>query len=319
MAKKQRTPRKLSWKEALVVIALAMLAGLARQMLAPSYDLSNIPDYDGTSAYAIIANGGVRVDPTPVLTITNSKGEVIVDNTTPDASLSKTHSEQVISPEVAHAAVEVMKTVVNSSDGTGTEAALPNGQVVAAKTGTSTEYKDITFCGITPQMAVAVWLGDPANVKTLPASRPSSSRRRPIPRTRTSPIRPTMWEGPLARRTPTTRRMTRRRRTPRTRTPTRARTILRRRRRRRLLPRRRPRPRPIRLLLQPPIRRRSRIPIRRPLPRRRPTPEARRTSRQARLRTRKPFRYERVASPARRRANRYDSSTMIRCKRAGKT
>ena len=62
-----------------------------------------------------------------------------------------------------------MKTVVNSSDGTGTEAALPNGQVVAAKTGTSTEYKDITFCGITPQMAVAVWLGDPANVKTLPA------------------------------------------------------------------------------------------------------------------------------------------------------
>ena len=56
---------------------------------------------DMASAYAIIANGGVRVDPTPVLTITNSKGEVIVDNTTPDTSLSKTHSEQVISPEVA--------------------------------------------------------------------------------------------------------------------------------------------------------------------------------------------------------------------------
>ena len=44
---------------------------------------------DMASAYAIIANGGVRVDPTPVLTITNSKGEVIVDNTTPDTSLSR--------------------------------------------------------------------------------------------------------------------------------------------------------------------------------------------------------------------------------------
>ena len=77
---------------------------------------------DMASAYAIIANGGVRIDPTPVLTITNSKGEVIVDNTTPDTSLSKTHREQVISPEVAHAATEVMKTVVNTSEGTGQEA-----------------------------------------------------------------------------------------------------------------------------------------------------------------------------------------------------
>ena len=38
----------------MAVIILAMLVGLARQMLAPSYDLSNIPDYDGTSAYAVI-------------------------------------------------------------------------------------------------------------------------------------------------------------------------------------------------------------------------------------------------------------------------
>lgn len=38
----------------MAVIILTMLVGLARQMLAPSYDLSNIPDYDGTSAYAVI-------------------------------------------------------------------------------------------------------------------------------------------------------------------------------------------------------------------------------------------------------------------------
>ena len=54
MAKKRRTTRKPGRKEALAVIILAMLVGLARQMLAPSYDLSNIPDYDGTSAYAVI-------------------------------------------------------------------------------------------------------------------------------------------------------------------------------------------------------------------------------------------------------------------------
>ena len=54
MAKKRRTSRKPGRKEALAVIILTMLVGLARQMLAPSYDLSNIPDYDGTSAYAVI-------------------------------------------------------------------------------------------------------------------------------------------------------------------------------------------------------------------------------------------------------------------------
>ena len=49
MAKKRRTTRKPGRKEALAVIILTMLVGLARQMLAPSYDLSNIPDYDGIS------------------------------------------------------------------------------------------------------------------------------------------------------------------------------------------------------------------------------------------------------------------------------
>lgn len=146
------------------VIKTAKSMGITSELNAnPSLTLgqSNVTMLDMASAYATIANGGVRIDPTPILTITNSKGEMIVDNTSPDTSLSKTHREQVISPEVAHAATEVMKTVVNTYEGTGQEAALPNGQVVAAKTGTSTSYMDITFCGITPQMATAIWFGDP--------------------------------------------------------------------------------------------------------------------------------------------------------------
>ena len=155
------------------VIKVAKDMGITSALSAnPSLTLgqSNVTMLDMASAYAVIANGGVRIDPTPVLTITNSKGEVIVDNTTPDTSLSKTHREQVISPEVAHAATEVMKSVVNTSEGTGQKAALPNGQVVAAKTGTSESYKDITFCGITPQMSVAIWFGDPNNEVSLPTS-----------------------------------------------------------------------------------------------------------------------------------------------------
>ena len=109
------------------VIKVAKDMGITSALSAnPSLTLgqSNVTMLDMASAYAVIANGGVRIDPTPVLTITNSKGEVIVDNTTPDTSLSKTHREQVISPEVAHAATEVMKSVVNTSEGTGQKACL---------------------------------------------------------------------------------------------------------------------------------------------------------------------------------------------------
>lgn len=104
-------------------------------------------------AYATLASGGVHHNTTPVLQVYNRDDELVVDNTT-------TEGERVLEPEVAHAALKVMEGVVQSSEGTGTDAALANGQVVAGKTGTSDDYKDSWFCGVTPQMSVAFWLGD---------------------------------------------------------------------------------------------------------------------------------------------------------------
>lgn len=120
----------------------------------------NVTMLDMAGAYATIANAGVHHDPTPILRIVDSSGRV-TDNSAPAG-------DQVISPEVAHAASEVMKGVVSSYEGTGTDAYLPSGQTVAAKTGTSSDYLDITFCGITPQLSVAIWLGDPENDTQVP-------------------------------------------------------------------------------------------------------------------------------------------------------
>ncbi len=123
----------------------------------------NVTMIDMAQAYAAIANGGTLYEAQPILQVYDSAGNLKVDNSAPEG-------ERVITPEVAHAATEVMKTVVSSSDGTGTDAALPSGQEVAAKTGTSSAYHDITFCGITPQMAVTIWFGDPSNVVQIPTS-----------------------------------------------------------------------------------------------------------------------------------------------------
>lgn len=109
-------------------------------------------------AYATIATGGVRHDTVVIEQVLNRKGEVIIDHT-------NSEGEQVISKEVACAAIDVMKGVV--SGGTGGRASLTNGQPVAGKTGTSENSKDSWFCGITPQLSVAVWIGDPQNRRSV--------------------------------------------------------------------------------------------------------------------------------------------------------
>ncbi len=146
------------------VIDTAQKMGITSTLNAnPSLTLgqSNVTMLDMSTAYAVIANGGKKYNPQPIMKIYDKDGSLIVDNTNPEGT-------QVISAEVAHAAVEVMKGVVNTSEGTGQEAKLSSGQEVAAKTGTSSEYHDITFCGITPQLSVAIWFGDPSNEEALP-------------------------------------------------------------------------------------------------------------------------------------------------------
>ncbi len=145
------------------VIETAKEMGITSTLNAnPSLTLgqSNVTMLDMSSAYSVIANGGTKYDAQPILKIYDKKNNLIVDNTNPQGT-------RVISAEVAHAATEVMKTVVSTSEGTGVEAKLANGQEVAAKTGTSSQYHDITFCGITPQLSVAIWFGDPSNEETL--------------------------------------------------------------------------------------------------------------------------------------------------------
>lgn len=116
--------------------------------------IASLTPLEMADAYATIANGGIHYDPECIIKITDRNGNVIVDNSNPEG-------ERVLSEEVACAAIPVMEGVVTS--GTGTEARLANGQPAAGKTGTTEEEKDSWFVGITPQMSVAIWLGQRAD------------------------------------------------------------------------------------------------------------------------------------------------------------
>lgn len=115
---------------------------------------SAVKTIDMAEAYGTIANGGVKQEATGVERILDRNGNIIEDNT-------NRQGEQAITPEVASAATQVMEGVINTSEGTGTRAALASGQPVAGKTGTTDDYNDIWFCGFTPQLSVAIWIGDP--------------------------------------------------------------------------------------------------------------------------------------------------------------
>ncbi len=102
------------------------------------------------SAYATLADDGVHHRPHLVQEVQAPDGRVIIG---PSNTASR-----VISQQIARETTQALQQVVLS--GTGTAAALP-GRQVAGKTGTAENYQDAWFVGYTPQLATAVWMGNP--------------------------------------------------------------------------------------------------------------------------------------------------------------
>jgi len=99
------------------------------------------------SAYATFANYGWQSPPTVIVRVTDSSGNVLLDNTP--------KPQRVLDPWASAAIIDVMQSVVTS--GTGKGAAI--GRPVAGKTGTTSSEKDIWFVGTVPQLTTAVWVG----------------------------------------------------------------------------------------------------------------------------------------------------------------
>lgn len=104
---------------------------------------------DVASAYATFANDGVRVAPTAVVRITDPKGRVLYR--------ADPERFRAIPAGVARGVTYALQEVVKR--GTGTRAALD--RPTAGKTGTSQQWRDAWFDGYVPQLAAAVWVGNP--------------------------------------------------------------------------------------------------------------------------------------------------------------
>lgn len=121
---------------------------------------SNIPPYPsialGTSevnplemasAFGTLANNGVYVPPVCVTKVTDAEGNIVFEN--------NPKGKRVVREDVAAVVNSILQDAVRY--GTGRAARIDRPQ--AGKTGTTDDYADAWFCGYTPDLSAAVWVG----------------------------------------------------------------------------------------------------------------------------------------------------------------
>ncbi|HJU48676.1 MAG TPA: PBP1A family penicillin-binding protein, partial [Gaiellaceae bacterium] len=118
---------------------------------------------DMARAYATLANDGRRVDGTMM-----GDRPRVVDSVVYRRSGKKRLNEPVLrralAPSEARTVTTILENVVQL--GTGRRAALAD-RPAAGKTGTTDNYGDAWFVGYTPQLAVAVWVGYPSELRPM--------------------------------------------------------------------------------------------------------------------------------------------------------
>ena len=107
---------------------------------------------DMASAYATLAAQGIYSEPMAIRKVVLANGKV--DD---EAGWGKPKRKRVLSDGVAYEVTRILERNVQA--GTGTNAAI--GRPAAGKTGTTDNFADAWFCGYTPNLATAVWVGYP--------------------------------------------------------------------------------------------------------------------------------------------------------------
>jgi len=122
---------------------------------------SEVRMIDHLSAYSAFANGGHKVAPMDVLEVRDAAGNLLESNAPqPDAG------QRVLPAPVTYVLTDILKGAVHPSMG------FP----VAAKSGTTTDFKDAWYVGYTSDLAVASWMGRTVTQPT-PHNESMSTRR----------------------------------------------------------------------------------------------------------------------------------------------
>ncbi|MBD9698554.1 penicillin-binding protein [Flavimobilis sp. GY10621] len=103
------------------------------------------------NAYATFASGGTYCDPVAITQILTASGE--------ELPVPQANCRTTLDAEVANGVTYALQKVL--TEGGATRARLAGGRVAAGKTGTAQLNRHTWFIGYTPQLATAVWIGNP--------------------------------------------------------------------------------------------------------------------------------------------------------------
>lgn len=140
------------------VVDIAHKCGIDSKLESvPSVGLgsNDVSVYEMVRAYATFMNAGKRVDPILVSKILNSDGEVIAE--------FSSDQKQVISPENAWLMTYMLRGTVEEPGGTSQALwewdLFKEGNQIGGKTGTSSDYVDAWYMGVTKDLVAGVWVG----------------------------------------------------------------------------------------------------------------------------------------------------------------
>ncbi len=139
------------------VIGTAQRLGIHERLEAwPSLPLGSfeVTLFEMTSVYSVFANQGLAFQPYTFERITDADGD----------PLEQTHPEarEVESPQAAFQLLQMLKGVTQRGTGAAAASLKLN---IAGKTGTTSDFTDAWFIGMTPRYTVGVWVGN--DLKTV--------------------------------------------------------------------------------------------------------------------------------------------------------
>ena len=109
-----------------------------------------------TGTYAALANGGAKVPPRAILRVEDAQGRALAVWDVPEPA-------QAVSPQVAFLLSDVLSDNAARAPAFGENSPLRLSRPAAAKTGTTTDWRDNWTVGYTPNLAVGVWTGNADN------------------------------------------------------------------------------------------------------------------------------------------------------------
>jgi membrane carboxypeptidase/penicillin-binding protein len=137
-------------------LGITTFADLDRFGLALTLGGGEVRLLELTAAYAAFANGGRRVAPVAILRVEDEQGRVLYRGMAGP-------SPSILDPRVAYLVTDILSDEWARAPAFGEGSALRLSRPAAAKTGTTTDWRDNWTIGYTPGLVTGVWAGNADN------------------------------------------------------------------------------------------------------------------------------------------------------------